>query len=66
MEKKENSDLIGKLCYFGKEIVLVIEKKKTLLKFSKSLEKYQYESYNVLFPAGCIDCVGENRLNIVD
>lgn len=49
---KENSDLIGKLCFFGKEIVIV-------------LEKYKYDSYNVLFPAGCVDCVGKKRLKVI-
>lgn len=53
MVMKENIDLIGRLCLFGKEIVLVIE-------------RYKYDdSYNVLFSKGCIDCVGKKRLKVV-
>ena len=62
METKENFNLEGKLCYFGKEIVLVLEKKKILLKFAPAIEKYI--SYDVLFSSGGIDQVGEKSLKI--
>ena len=64
MEKKENSNLEGKLCYYGKEIVLVLEKKKKTLRVSSNLE--QYNSYDVLFSKGGVDQVGAKRLNIID
>ena len=64
MEKKESSNLEGKLCYYGKEIVLVIEKKKRISKFSPSSE--QYYSYDVLFSGGGVDQVGAKRLKVVN
>jgi hypothetical protein len=64
MEKKENSNLEGKLCYYGKELVLVLEKKKRIFKISSGLK--QYCSYDVLFSKGGIDQVGEKRLNVID
>ena len=64
MEKKENSNLEGKLCYYGKEIVLVLEKKKRISKFSSKTE--QYYSYDVLFSKGGVDQVGAKRLNVID
>lgn len=55
METKENINLIGKLWYYGKEIVLVLEEKKRISKFSPNSE--QYYSYNVLFSKGVVDQV---------
>jgi len=52
MVKKENTEFLGRLCLFGKEIVLVVE-------------RYKHDSYNVLFPKGCIDCVGKKRLKVI-
>jgi len=60
MVKKENFNLEGKLCYYRKEIVLVIKKKKSILKFSSNLE--QHDSYDVLFSKGGIDQVGAKSL----
>lgn len=63
MTKKEYSNLEGKLCYYGKEIVLVIKKKKRMLKFSPELE--HYNSYDVLFSGGGVDQVGASKLIII-
>lgn len=46
---KENIDLIGKIFFFGKEIVLVIE-------------KYQNNSCDVLFSMGCVDRVSIKKI----
>lgn len=46
---KENIDLIGKLCFFGKEIVLVVD-------------RYQNNSCDVLFSIGCVDRVSIKKI----
>jgi hypothetical protein len=63
MGTKENTDLTGKICYYCKEIVLVVEKRKTIIKFSPHSNKY--ETYNVLFPKGGIDTVSAKNLKII-
>jgi len=60
MEMKENTDLTGNICYYGKEIVLVVEKRNTIIKFSPHSNKY--ETYNVLFSGGGIDTVSAKGL----
>ena len=63
MEAKENIDLTGSLCYYCKEIVLVVEKRKTIIKFSPHSTKY--ETYNVLFSKGGIDTVSAKNLKVI-
>ncbi len=63
MEMKENTNLTGSLCYYCKEIVLVVEKRKTVIKFSPQSNKY--ETYNVLFSGGGIDTVSAKNLKTI-
>lgn len=60
---KESSNIIGKLCYYGKEIVLVLQKNK--IGSNRILNK-EYDSYDVLFCKGAIDRVSAKRLNVID
>ena len=63
METKENTNLTGSLCYYGKEIVLVIEKRKTMTLFTPHLNTY--ETYNVLFSGCGIDTVSAKNLKTI-
>ena len=59
MEKKENSDLIGKICYFYGTIVLVVSTR------TRFIDDIKVTSYDILFPDGGVDTTNSKSLKII-
>lgn len=59
MEKKENSDLIGELCYFYDIVVLVVSKR------TRFIDDIKVISYDILFPNGGVDTTNSKSLKII-